>query len=79
MKCVNCHEQMEEGYIQVPSVRLAWSPKTKKKGMFARINWKVDADEIPLGSYNYFQGSKVISYHCRNCGLIVTNYKDNLK
>lgn len=71
MNCLNCNEQMYEGYIQVPMIRLAWSPKEKKKSMFARVNWQVDSDEITLGSYNYFQGSKVNAHRCRNCGVVV--------
>lgn len=64
---------MELGYIQVPSVRLAWSPEKKKKNMFARVNWQVDVDELALGKYNYFTGSKVIAYKCSNCGIIIIN------
>ena len=64
MKCMSCNKEMDVGYIQVPTVRLAWSPEKKKKSMFARVNWQVDSDEIPLGKYNYFTGSKVTAYRC---------------
>lgn len=75
MKCQICNKQMEEGYIQVPTVRLAWSPKEKKKNMFARVAWQADSDEITLGSYGYFKGSKVLAYNCRNCEVVVIDYK----
>ena len=71
MKCLSCQKEMDEGYIQVPMVRLAWSPKTKHKSMFARINWQVDSDEVALGKYNYFLGSRVVAYRCSACGLII--------
>lgn len=75
MNCVKCNKEMDIGYIQVPSVRLAWSPEKKKKSMFVRINWQVDDDEIVLGKYNYFTGSKVTAYRCTNCGFVLINFK----
>lgn len=71
MKCMKCNNEMEVGYIQVPKVRLAWSPEKKKKSMFARINWQVDSDEVSLGSYNYFTGSKVSAFRCPKCKIVI--------
>jgi hypothetical protein len=64
---------MDEGYIQVPQVRLAWSPKKKIKSMFARIAWQLDSDEIPLGTYSWFKGSKVIAHRCSTCKTVIIN------
>ena len=71
MECFKCSSTMLEGYIQVPAVALAWSPKSKKKSMFARIRWQVDKDEYKLAEYSYFSGSKVECYRCPECGVMV--------
>lgn len=75
MNCCKCKNEMELGYIQVPNVRLVWSPEKKKKIMFARVNWQIDGDELALGKYNYFFGSKVLAYKCYGCGIILINFK----
>lgn len=74
IECPICGGKLLEGYIQVPSVSLAWSHASKKKSMITRLYYRVDEDEIRLSKWSWLFGSKVLANNCSNCRTIFIKY-----
>ena len=71
MKCPRCDIELLKGYVQVGNARLMWSPIAKKKNPYIRSISRIDLDEVQLGKYSFWAGSKALADRCDNCGLVV--------
>ena len=69
MECPYCGKEMETGSIQSPR-ELFWHPG-EKSVTFARA--KFYRGSVVLSKLNFWKGSKVTAYFCRDCGKIIIN------
>lgn len=75
--CPYCHKKMSEGYIQITSGVIAWTPKGVKKPLFVRAESNMKDGEVLLGKYTVFKEAKVIAYRCSNCKKVIIDEPEN--
>ena len=67
MTCPYCQKEMEKGLIQSPH-EIAWL-KGEKKHLFAKAS--LHEDSVVLSELDFWQGSAVTAYLCRDCGKVI--------
>jgi hypothetical protein len=72
MECPYCSSEMEKGVIQSQH-GISWS---KKKHLF--LNAEFHDDSVVLSEQSLLKGSAVTAHLCRNCGVVIIDYKNNL-
>jgi hypothetical protein len=70
MNCPKCEKEMENGYIHAAAPGLFWNNEEYSFNRGEPIN-----DGLP--SINrIFTGAFFTAYRCRNCQMVVAQYKD---
>jgi len=70
MKCPYCNHDMEQGVIQ-SAQEINWQ---KKKHLINRSDMYDDA--VCLSQRNFFKGSAVEAWLCRECKKVIIDYTD---
>lgn len=72
MKCPDCKKEMSTGYLQGKNL-LAFNKERHKLS----INSK-DKEDVMIVK-NFAAGADFCGFICRDCGLVVFNYKNPIK
>lgn len=71
-ECPICHSKLEEGDLRTIRDRIIWGQRDEKNSFFA-TNINIPVNNIQIGAYNFFKGSRAAGWRCKKCKTLFIN------